>query len=187
MTQSEIFAFTATLKRVASVFGKRTDTEEFRGLTSSYFRALVRHEVADLERGADAWIASRDKFPKPYEWAAAIPSRVIEIPVMTDAEARTYARAESLKWEDDPCGCEACRRASVDWKPLRFVPEFTADDRDRKVRDPLRDRIVTAGHWAHGEELSGYYRAKGAFYQQCHDAGLSKPLLKIVKTIGASR
>jgi hypothetical protein len=83
---------------------------------------------------------------------------------MTEAEAREYQRAEALKYEDRPCSCQACKAAGVDWKPLRFVPEFTADGFDRKVRDPFKDRIVTAGHWAHGAELAGYWRARGEFY-----------------------
>ena len=53
--------------------------------------------------------------------------------------------------------------AGVDWKPGRFVPEFDGYDCERKVFDQGRQRTVTAGHWAHGEELAGYYEARGAY------------------------
>lgn len=184
MTEADVFGFAGLAKRVASVFRMRTDTEDFRLLTSSYYRALSRHTLPDLERAADVWIAKAEKFPKPMEWAASIPARqIVDLPVMTDAQSREYAEAEQQRYERKPCDCPECRVHQVSHLPQRFVPEFTAYDTDRKVRDPLRDRIVTAGHWAHGRELRGYYDAMAAFFSLGEQLKMGKTIRKVMAPV----
>ncbi len=179
MNDSELFAFMDLFRSVTRVFPIRGDEDAVRDLGASYFKALRRVSLKEIQAGAEVCIQRGKHFPKPAEWLEAIPRRAeaVDVPVMEDAEAREYHRAETLKYEDAPCTCAACKEAHVEWKPVRFVPEFLADGSDRKVRDPIKDRIVTAGHWAHGWELAGYYRAKGAFYQKCLELGLKAPAI----------
>ena len=187
MTEQDVFGFTALVKRLAAVFRVRTDTEDFKLLTSSYYRALSRQHLADLERGADAWIAGQQKFPKPLEWVQAIPRLRAPMPEMTHAQAIEYHEAERLFFEREPCHCDECVTYGCDWKPQRFVPEFTVDGRDRQILDPLRGKTVTAGHWAHGAELAGYYRAKGEFYAKCLELGLVAVAKELTTTPSTTR
>ena len=176
MSQAQVFEFQSLIKRVAAVFRVRTDTEDFKGLASSYFRALSKSDLGDLERGADAWIATGERFPKPHEWVKAIPRPERVYRVMTDTQAREWHRAERLGWEDEPCACLDCKAAQVEWKPIRFVPDVTDYEDVVLMKDPIRDKIQTAGHWAHGEELKRWYAAKGAFWQRCDELGLRQAL-----------
>jgi hypothetical protein len=91
---------------------------------------------------------------------------------MTERESQEHRRAEQRGYEDEPCGCDLCQQAGVTHRYLRFVPEWNADGRDRRVRDPLSDRTVVAGHWAHGEELRRWYVAKEAFWTKAKAMGL---------------
>lgn len=172
MRDSDVTAFTVMVNRIAAVFRRRADTEEFKALIGSYFRVLRRYELADLERAADAWISQQTQFPKPAEWAGLIVRAERPCEPLTDAHARDYRRAEGLGFEDVPCACSACVEAEVHEKPLRFVPEVNQDGSDRRVKDPLTNRIVVAGHWAHGWELFRWYDARADFYNRCLELGL---------------
>lgn len=172
MTERELVVFLETFRSLARVFPRRGEADDLQQLGASYFTALRPYPLAQVQAGAEVCLQGSRYFPKPAEWIAAMPrsAPAADGPTLTRAEAETYADAERRSYEREPCRCAACVAAGVDWKPQRFVPEVTADDRDRTVRDPIRDRIVTAGHWAHGVELAGYYRAKGTFYAQYHAA-----------------
>jgi hypothetical protein len=63
------------------------------------------------------------------------------------------------------------------------VPEFDGYDCERKVFDQGRARIVTAGHWAHGEELAGYYTARAEYLAAADTmkGGARKAALALVK------
>lgn len=174
MNDTEVFAFMDTFRSLTRVFPLRGDEDAIRDVGASYFKALRRVPLREIQAGAEVVIQRHKHFPKPAEWLDAIPKRqtAVEVPTMTPTEAQTYARAEQLHYEDEPCRCASCVAAQVSWKPLRFVPEVNADGTDRKVRDPFKDRIVTAGHWAHGQELVGYWNARGAFYAKWTAAGL---------------
>lgn len=155
-------AFAGLLRRLGSVYRAKLDDQ----LISTYFRALRPFLLADLETAADAWIAKETRFPRPAEWRGHLPldaAVIRDVSVMTPRDARAYAEAEQMRWEGEPCKCHACREAGVDHRFLRFVPEFTPEDTDLKVYDPLRQRLVTAGHWAHGAELQRWYAAKDAY------------------------
>jgi len=168
VTETEIFAFADVVKGLQRVFPKRWDEHEQAQLQRDYFKALRKFPLSQVAAGAEAWMQRGKFFPKPAEWIEAIPKRqsAPDLPVMSDEQTREYHRAEALRYEDKPCGCLSCREAEVTEKPLRFVPEVNPDGTDRRVRDGVRDRIVVAGHWAHGFELARWYAAKGEFYEQ---------------------
>ena len=172
MTQSDYDAFSAEYRRLSAALERyKQSPQELATKTDAYFHVLKAFPLHEVIAKADQWLKRETTFPKPAQWAGVMVFRAADVPVMSDDEARIYRRAESLKWEDEPCACRVCVDAGVDWKPIRFVPETDADDRDRQVRDPLRERIVTAGHWAHGHELQRYYVAKGQFYQRAGELG----------------
>ena len=166
MTDAELFAFNTVFQSLRRVFNLRGEEHEIRDVSASYFKAFRRWNLKDLEAGAEIWIRTGKRFPKPAEWLDSIPkrTRVVELPAMTDAESAAYLRAELKGFEDDPCGCLECQAAGVTHRYLRFVPDVTADEQDRKVKDLPRDRIVTAGHWAHGAELQRWYLGRDQFY-----------------------
>lgn len=183
MNDRDTSEFSALFRRVAGVYRARVDED----VASTYFRVLRPFALADLARAADAWIAKEPRFPKPAEWRGSLSpdaSQVRDLRVMTWVEAKDYADAERRGYEGDPCGCVECKAVGVDHRFLRFVPEFTANDTDLKVFDPIRQREVTAGHWAHGHELARWYVAKEAFWQKCADLGFMEkftPKLKASK------
>lgn len=165
MTQSEEFQFAEVVRGLERVFPKkRFEEHERTERLKVYAKAFRRFSLAQVSAGADAWLARGKFFPKPAEWIDAMPKQraSVEIPAMTTPEAEDYRRAERLRYEDAPCVCIACKQADVTEKALRFVPTYDADGQERRMRDG--DRIVTAGHWAHGRELAGWYRAKADFY-----------------------
>lgn len=167
MTDGELFRFVDVWNDLARVFPKRLDDHEKQQMQRDYFRAMRRFPLSQIEAGAEVWIQRGKYFPKPAEWMDAIPKQsavvTLDVPAMSEGESRAYQRAEAMRYEDQPCGCPKCREAEVTDKPLRFVPEFTPDDRERKVRDG--ERVVTAGHWAHGYELARWYEARANFYE----------------------
>lgn len=169
MTDSEMFPFMDVFRNLQRVFPKRLDQHDQQQMGASYFKALQKFPLGRVAAGADAWVSRGKFFPKPAEWIDAMPRLHLpaaDVAVMSDQDAREYARAEQMRYEDTPCRCHECVFAHVSDKPLRFVPEVSADGSDLKVRDPLRDRIVTAGHWAHGPELARWYHARADFYNR---------------------
>lgn len=174
MTDADVFPFNALTKRLGTMLGKRTDFDDFKQLTSGYFRALRHYDLADLERGADAWIARETRFPKAAEWAAAIPPKASAARVMSTTEASTWTAADQAGFEGDCCDCPACIEAGVNEKPLRFVP--TEDE--PMAMHPITGKLVTVGHWAHGFELFRWYDAKANFYDFCLSLGIRRNVLK---------
>jgi hypothetical protein len=167
MTDGELFAFVDVFKGVQRVLGKRMTEGEEAQTHRDYFRALRRFSLAQVMAGAEVCIQRGKYFPKPAEWIDAIPKRQampLDIPAMTDQESRDYHRAELMRYTAPPCTCTECVESGMTETPMRFVPEFTADDRERLLRDG--ERIVTAGHWAHGWELARWYEARAFFYAE---------------------
>ncbi len=164
MTDAELFAFVDVVKGLDTLFPKRLEEHERHQRNKAYFKALKRFPLAQVQAGADAWSIKGKFFPKPAEWIDSVPkARVIaaEIMAMTEAESHEYRRAEALMYEDRPCRCLECR--DID-KPLRFVPTLDSDGSEQKRLEG--DRVVTAGHWAHGQELAGWYQARADFYDR---------------------
>ncbi len=187
MTKAELVDFSEVFYDLARVLVlRKMDDAERAQVLSAYFRALRAYDLSVVKAGADAVAIRARHFPTPAEWIDAMPRRSVhsaDVPVMFEQKAQTWRAAEAVYWERDPCACEACVAAGVDWKPGRFVPEFDGYDSERKVFDQGRGRIVTAGHWAHGAELAGYYEARSA-YLSAADAmrgGARKAALSLVK------
>lgn len=169
MTDAEVFQFSDVMRGLQRVFPKRLDEHEQQQLQREYFKALRPFPLGRVAAGAEAWVQRGKFFPKPAEWIDAMPSlrqSVSDVAVMSESDASEYHRAEQMRYEDTPCRCHECTIAGVTDKPLRFVPEVSADGSDLKMRDPIRDRIVTAGHWAHGVELARWYHARADFYNR---------------------
>jgi hypothetical protein len=172
MTPGDFDTFLAEFSRLSAALGRyKTTPQETAAKADAYFHVLKKFPITLVIAKADAWLATETDFPKPAQWAGQIvKAAVAPLPRLSPEDEREYLRAERLRYEDAPCGCAACRRAEVHEKPLRFVPEFTEHDTERKVW--CGDRIVTAGHWAHGQELFGFYRARADFWNHVAELGL---------------
>ena len=165
MTDADLTDFQTAVQEVRLIFPLRGDPEEFDRICRAYFTALRSYPLSAVRAGVAVGMRRWTRFPRPAEWIDAIPRRGAPSTVafMTDTQAHEWNRAESLRWEDVPCACAECFRAGVS-QPIRFVPELEEDGRDRRVKHPRTDRVVTAGHWAHGDELAGYYLARAQFF-----------------------
>lgn len=164
MTDSELFEFMSIFRTLMKVFPKKADEESVTAIGQVYFKALKRFTLGQIQTGADNYAMRGKYFPKPAEWADAIPrlAEGAEISQMSYADSTVWLEAERLRLDGDPCHCAACREASVDHRLVRFVPEETADG--RSVRARIGERIVVRGHWAHGYELKRWYAAKEKFW-----------------------
>jgi len=155
---------------------------------ADYFEVLKEFHI-DVLREAAKQIAMTTKFfPTVSEWYQAAKTwhlehapRAVDRRVMMAEETGKHRRAVGLGYEDAPCACWECSAAAVTHLPLRFVPEFTSDDRDERARYADRDKEVTTGHWAHGEELGRWYRAKHAFYATARALGHHRVLPLILR------
>lgn len=183
MRDADLVGFDALMKRLRVL--RRMEDGELAGLTASYFRALRRFELGDLERGADRWLERETFFPKPAELAEyaqqARRPPVSPLPMLTEAEAHEWLRAERLRYEDTPCRCSECQAHGVAESPRRFVPLF--DNNDRAMQCRIGDRIVTRGEWIHGAALMRYYVAK----ERCYTDNRSPRGQMLAKLIGAGR
>lgn len=170
MTDTDLFPFLDVFRSLTRVFPLRGEAHELQDVGKSYFKALRRFPLEQVKAGADQCLSKCQRFPKPAEWISHLPSArpAVEIPELSAADAREWLEAERSRYEGDPCGCSSCRFAGVEHRLLRFVPEFDAEGRDVKAR--MGDRVITRGHWAHGEELKRYYAAKDAFWGQFRNA-----------------
>lgn len=170
MTDVDLFAFMDAFRGLQRVFPKRLDDLQTTQLGQSYFKALRRFPLSQVQAGADAWIQRGKFFPKPAEWMDAIPrARTTQpaIPELSALEASDYLAAERRRYDGEPCGCPACRSAGVDHRPTRFVPEFDAIT-GLDLRARIGERVVVRGHWAHGDELARWYAAKEKFWREAH-------------------
>lgn len=171
MIHTDLFAFSDIFNSLQRVLGgRKLDETERQRMLGDYFRALRSYPIDAVRAGAERCMATAKHFPRPMEWAEVIPrqSAGADCPTITAAELNDYRDADASGGTGFPCGCQPCREAGVDRLPLRFVPECEADGSDRRRLDPSGGRIVVTGHWAHGQELAGYSRAKEAFLTEAH-------------------
>ena len=180
MMQSDYDTFSTEFRRLSAALERyKPSPAEVSVKTDVYFHALKRFPITDVIAKADTWLATESKFPKPAEWAGVrVVKPAADLAVMSDEDSREHRRAELQGYEDLPCVCRECVAAGIDQKPLRYVPEFLDDDTTRRVKDPLLNRVVTAGHWAYGWELLRWYDAKAAFYARCRELGLRGDVLR---------
>lgn len=173
MEDRDVSSFVDIFRQLRQIFPLRGEAAELDQMERSYFKLLRRFGLAQVMGGARRWMEVGKRFPKPAEWIESLPARIsAEVPAMNEAEALVYRRAEALYWQDEPCACAECLEAGVDQKPVRFVPEA------RIVRDPAGNRLVTAGHWAHGWELFRCYEAQAEFWNHAYELGLMNPRAK---------
>lgn len=166
MQDVDLFAFMAIFRDLLKVFPKsRTADDDVDPLARSYFRALQRFSVADIQAGADAWVQRGKFFPKPAEWRESIPRRGVaeraELVPLTPTEATEYLDAERRGYEGEPCGCRRCVGAGVSHRFPRYVPE--QDEQDRDMRGLIGQRVVVRGRWIHGDELRRWYETRDAY------------------------
>jgi hypothetical protein len=175
MTPADVDAFTETFNRLRAVFPLRADKAELNHIVRLYFRALERFAIEDVDAGADAWTNQGTRFPKPAEWIAAVPRNgVRRYPELSDDEAAEHRAAIAAQYVGDPCTCYDCRQAGVTHRLLRHVPLEGADGKD--LLGILDGRVVTRGHWLHGEELARWYEARDAYLELQHRIGGPKLL-----------
>ena len=170
MDDADIDTFDRGFRRMASVFRLRLKEPEMKELIGTYFRVLKSARLDAVLAAAKVCLATCKAFPKPVEWLDAIPKTPRMNPAssalreMSTEEAAEWSRADRLRYQDAACSCGLCDAAAVTDRPLRFVPNFSADDRADYVRHPDRQQPVVSGHWAHGDELARWYVARNAFF-----------------------
>jgi hypothetical protein len=162
MVDIDLPNFMATFTRVWRALDRyKQPPAEVNEIAGAYFQAMKPFTLRQVEDGAELCIQRLKRFPRPVEWIELIPKRQAvsaTVEALTADDADDWLNAERLRWEGRPCTCRSCVEAGVTDKPIRFVPEFDENDRDVKVR--IGERVVTRGHWAHGDELRRWYVAR---------------------------
>jgi len=188
MDEQDFETFERGFRRLVRVFRLRLTEPDLKELMQTYFRILRDVQVDRVLDAARVWVTTKTTFPKPAEWlhALAKPKPTGPVPpgvrVMDVEEAAEWSRAERLCWEDAPCGCVRCHRAGIE-RPIRFVPQDTLEGGDEQAIHPVKSQPVTAGYWAHGDELARWYAARERFYALAKSHGRQR----IVALIGAER
>lgn len=173
MNASDFDTFAVEFRRLSSALERyKQSPAEQSQKADAYFHVLKKFSIYDVIAKADQWLATEKNFPKPSEWAAVIVRKVVEWPVLTQAEADEYRAAELSAWEAPPCHCAECVRAEVSDKPIRYVPEFDRNDVILRAKEPNGDKLLYRGHWIHGFDLKRWYDARAAFWNKCHDLKL---------------
>jgi hypothetical protein len=168
MIEAEFGTFNRAFRKVVTIFRLKFKVGEVEELSRSYFRLLGHAPLGDVLAAGKTWTTTHNTFPKPAEWLQALPAAPTvpgsaDLRVLATPEREAYARAETLRWQDDPCTCWDCREAGVTDRPLRFVSDEVLGVLDRAI-DTVRNRVVVTGHWAHGDELARWYVAREAFF-----------------------
>jgi hypothetical protein len=161
----DLGAFMSIFRGLIKMFPKRGDEDEITDLAHAYFAAFRRFSIAQLQAGADVWKLRGKFFPKPAEWIECIPRSAgasVALSPLSAVDAAEHLDAERRSYEADPCGCRRCVGAGVSHRFLRFVPE--EDEQGRDARGLIGERVVTRGHWAHGDELARFYVARERFW-----------------------
>ena len=171
MTEDDFELFDRVFRRVVTAFRLKLPPTELTALARLYFQVL---DAATLDQVLDAGhvcIQQHKRFPTAADWLEHIdtPRPVsgvsgVDRRWLSHVETDELARATALRYEDDPCGCPACRQAGVDHRPIRFVPTTVLDGELDRAWNPSRNRVEVCGHWAHGDELVRYYTARDQFF-----------------------
>ena len=174
MTDADFGPFEAAFKRLSGALNRKWTTAEFKRTVQIFFDTLQHADLVDV-LAAEPILRARNRWPKAGDWLAALPNRP-QVPagmrVMGVSELDEYRLAQGLRWDDpDGCQCLVCQAAETTAWPLRFVPDFTADDVEARAFCPTLNRELVTGHWAHGHELRRWYLAKGAFEAAATAAG----------------
>jgi len=168
MVEPEFGTFDRAFRRVLGAFRLKVKAEQVDELSRTYFRVLADAPLEDVLAAGKTCLTTCTRFPKVAEWVHALPVLPVstvsaDLRVMATAEREAYWRAEALRYRDDPCACWACQDAGMTEHALRFVPDEVNGTLDRAI-DTVRNRVVVTGHWAHGDELARWYRARDTFF-----------------------
>jgi hypothetical protein len=168
MVEPEFGTFDRAFRRVYGAFRLKLKAAEIETLSRTYFKVLADAPLDDVLTAGKACLTTCRKFPTVAEWVHALPAPAIahvsaDLRVMATHERETYTRAEALRWSDAPCGCWPCENAGMADYALRFVPDDVHGVLERAI-DTVRNRIIVTGHWAHGDELARWYRARDMFF-----------------------
>lgn len=168
MTEIDYVTFTEAFRRVISAFRLKLKAAEAEELTRTYFRLMLDFEIDAVLAAGKVCIGKYRSFPKAADWLLELgPTTRRSCPEdlrhMGTAELDEFEQAARLRYLDNPCLCSDCCRAGVDDKPVRYVPTIAGDDHERAF-NPRAGRVELPGHWAHGEELARWYRARAAFF-----------------------
>lgn len=168
MTDFDYAQFEKAFGRVLTAFRLKLSAIERDELTRTYFKILDVHRIEDVVIAGKRCIEKHRTFPKAADWLAELAPVAATCPpdrrVMSVVEADELTRAVAMRFEDHPCLCSECVRAGIDAQPLRYVPSLRLDEDLEQAFDARRGRLEVVGHWAHGEELAAWYRARAAFY-----------------------
>jgi hypothetical protein len=181
MTDDDREPFDRVFRRLALAFRLRLKPEALDDLAGAYFHVLKSHPLDVVLTAGQTCLRQGRVFPKPAQWLAELTRGEVGAPpdvrIMSMVEAAEYVRAERLHYDDDPCACLLCQSARIE-RPLRFVPDYTDDGRPEQAFCPLKNRVVVAGHWAHGDELVRWYIARDAFFGLGGPAGAHIKVLR---------
>jgi len=188
MTLDDQPNFAEAFRRVVQTFRLRLKVAELETLTTTYFKILQAWSLEEVLAAGKTCITKGRRFPQPVDWLAALPAKTTvatDLRWMGADEAAEYTRAEGLHYEDNPCACLLCQAAHVTDKPLRFVPDFM-DGQNQPARafHPGKNAAVTAGHWAHGEELVRWYAARDRFFSLYARVARSRQIPRVLELVG---
>ena len=165
MLDSDFSTFDRAFGRVCGAFRRTFKANEAEDLTRTYFKILEAHPLALVLRAGKQLMSVSRKFPLAADWLATVEALAHQTPdvrQMSTTELDVYASAEAARWEGGPCGCAACVTAGS--PPIRFVPTCATADTYETAYNPRTQRVQLVGHWAHGEELASWYRARAACF-----------------------
>jgi len=181
MTDADLDSFHDSFRQLAATYRLRLKVDDMNALAANYFGVLRSYPLAAVLAAGTACLSKYRTFPKVVDWVDAITRNEVGAPpdvrIMSMVEAAEYQRAERQHWDDDPCDCLLCRAAGI-VRRLRFVPDVTDDGRDEKAFCPPKNRIVVAGHWAHGAELVRWYDARDHFFGLAGPVGINTTVFR---------
>lgn len=162
MTDTDITEFSAIFDDLRRVFPIRGNPDEVSQVMRVYFQALQPWSIDHIVASVTRWTTRGERFPKPADLIASMPPVLPGAPPLVGKGADEHRRAVAQNYKADPCHCYRCQQAGVSHRLLRYVPD--ADDGDPRGHVVLDGRLVTRGHWAHGEELRDWYAARDRFF-----------------------
>jgi hypothetical protein len=168
MTDFDFAPFAQAFGRLMTLFRLKLRPAERDELTRTYFKLLEPHDIADVVDAGARCAKKNRTFPKPVDWLAELAPVPASCPQdrrqMRADEIDALEWATAMRYQDQPCLCAECVRAGIDDQPLRYVPTEIGDDELERAFNPRNGRVEVVGHWAHGDELARWYRARAAFY-----------------------
>lgn len=163
MTDADLIEFSAVFQDLRRVFPTRSSQDDLNRTMRLYFATLQPWPIDYVTEGATRWISTGERFPRPHDWISVMPGAPPEwVAPLPDEEADEHLKAMRQNYKADPCQCFLCRKSGVSHRLLRYVPDYDQGDPAGQAR--IGTRVVSRGHWAHGEELRSWYVARDNFF-----------------------